>query len=617
MKCPQCGYWNRDSFPKCFRCGAELPKQVKQNEENEKNVPAEGAQKIYIQINEQGQATPNVDRRDQLAREMEDLAARKQRGEAVHRRLRANSAAQGLNPSSRIAQAATGRRTFPVAQSTSYTQDDLGEVEGIVRPDAIPVVSRRVIGYDEAAAPEPGMGFYDEYMGRRKGRKTKIYRNSFIRRFGRIIFAALAVLAIGFVGYDKVYKPYMEEKKAQSLKANTDISVSILNDFPAHIIKLPGEEGQIYWITELKNSYPVVGGYATIEVPDYKWYESMENITDETVTATITPYLRTNAGEQKQMEKITFPVDIPESELELVSPSTPNTQTYAQLYNIQFRVAKNSSVTINGEDYSDLVNNQDGLISYNAAVSPVGNNEFVITTRAQYCREKTVTINIYREPQQIHLDLAADIATRYSPNRVEDKTKEPDEKGNYPMIEPNMKISGTTLTWATIKVLSPHVNLDLTRLKENGTFSFEAVFDKIGYNEIIIEASAPNYKTSRVVHEVYYMPIADIYTRKAWSMKDQYTDYLNNADRRIANTQIYQIDGTVTEIMTKNPQIAVVELSDGSGRTVLLTNYSYDTWQVGSVYKLFGDAYGIYNGSPWLNGRYSYIQSTGTEENGQ
>ena len=40
----------------------------------------------------------------------------------------------------------------------------------------------------------------------------------------------------------------------------------------------------------------------------------------------------------------------------------------------------------------------------------------------------------------------------------------------------------------------------------------------------------------------------------------------------------------------------------------LLRNYTYDNWIVGKRYKIFGDAYGIYNGAPWLNGRYSYIQ---------
>ena len=601
MKCPNCGHWNRATFPRCFQCGAELPQNGEDNKTARPEMPKGGASKIYIQINEEGKATSSEDSRDQLAREMEDLLERKKRGEAEQRRLRENSAAQGLTPSFRTAQTMTGRKTFPMPQNTSYTQNNL-EIEGNVRPDAIPVVSQRVIGYDEAAIPEPAIRASDSYRGKRRGKQMRPYRHSFLRRFGKLIAIVLVASAILLIVYDRLYKPYQERLRAESLQEQTIITPSILNEMPAHIIRLPGEEGQIYWITELKTSYPVVGGYATIEVADYKWYETMQNITEEAVTATISPYLRTSAGEQKQMQQITFQVDVPESTLELVSPSTTMTQTYRQLYEIQFRVARNSTVTINGEDYSDLVNNTDGLITYNAPVSPIGDNVFVITTRAQYCREKTETVTIYREPQQIRLDLAADIGTRYSPNRVQDPVT-----GEW--YEPRMTISGTTLTWAEITVETPYINLDTTKLSLNGTFSFQAVFDKIGNNTIKIIASAPGYNPSVVEHQVYYVPIADIYTRKAWSMKDQYTDYLNNSNTRIANTQIYQCDGTITSILTSNPQIAILELNDNSSRTIALTNNTYDTWQVGSVYRIFGDAYGIYNGAPWLNARYSYIQS--------
>ena len=586
MKCPKCGYWNRDSFPKCFRCGEELPKADTVRPRAKPEIPKDAAPKTYIQINEEGRATSAVDSRDQLAREMEDLAARKRRGEAEQRRLRENSARQGFAPSDRIAQTMTGRRTFPLPQNTSYFRNET-EVEGNVRPDAIPVTSQRVIGYDEESLPEPGQGYRGDKAPRRGGKRIKIYRHGFLRRFGKIIAAVLIIAALGTAGYEQLYKPYLERMRAESLQENTIITPSILNEMPAHIIRLPGEEGQVYWITELKTSYPVVGGYATIEVADYKWYEHMENIAEESVTATISPYLRTAAGEQKRMQQITFEVDVPESTLDLVTPSTYTTQTYRQLYEIQVRVSKNSTVTVNGEDYSPLVNT-DGLLTFQAPIDPVGNNDFVITTRAQYCREKTETITIYRPPQQIRLDLAADIATRYSSQ--------------------NMKINGTTLTWATITVESPYQNLDTTELATRGTFSFEAVFNKIGTNTIIIKASAPGYEPSIVEHDVYYVPIADIYTRKAWSMKDQYTDYLNNSEKRIANTQIYQCDGTFIQIISTNPQMGIMEMSDGSGRTLLLTNNTYDTWQIGSLYRVFGDAYGLYDGAPWLNARYSYIQ---------
>ena len=607
MKCPNCGQWNRASFPNCFKCGAELPLQTA--EEEKKNVPKMpdgGAAKVYIQIDEIGRSTSSEDSRDKLAREMKDLSARKRRGEEEQRRLRENSVRQSFVPSPRIARTLNGRESFPVPQNTSYTRDGV-EVEGIVRPDAIPVSSSRVIGYDEAAFPEPGMGSIDSFKRKRRKSKIKPYKRSFLRRFGKAIAAVLIVAALGFLFYDKLYKPYRARQIAESLSANTIITTSILNERAAHIIRIPGEDGQSYWITELKKSFSVTGGYATIEVEDYKWYEHMKNITEETVMATMSPYLRTSAGEQKQMQQITFEVEVPESTLELVSPSSANATTYRQLYEIQFRVERNSTVTINGEDFSDLVNNTDGLITFNAEVHPTGDNLFVITTRAQYCREKTETINIFRPKQDIRLDLAADIATRYSPNRVQDE-----KTGEW--YEPHMTISGSTLTWATIEVRSPYLNLDTSELGTKGVFSFEAVFDKIGYNTITIVASAPGYEPSIVEHEVYYIPIADVYTRKAWSMKDQYTDYLNNSDRRIANTQIYQIDAVCKEILSSNPQMAVFELTDGSGRTVALTNYTYDNWVPGSTYRLFGDAYGVYNGAPWLNGRYSYIQKEKEEK---
>ena len=607
MKCPQCGQWNRASFPRCFRCGAELPQEPLNPQQPASPVlPSGGAEKVYIQINESGKATAAEDSRDQLAREMKSLAARKRRGETEHRRLRENSAQQGFVPSPRMAQALTGRKAFTMPQSTSYTRDGV-EVEGVVRPDAIPVVSTRVIGYDEAVGPEPGAAPLDSYTRKRRGRQIKPYRYSFVRRFGKWILLALIVLAAGFFGYEKLYQPYRAKQIASSLKENTIITPSIYNEMPAHIIRLPGEEGQIYWITELKSSYPVVGGYATIEVPDYKWYESKTEITEESATAVITPYLRTSAGEQKRMQQITFEVEVPESTLELVSPSANFAQTYRKLYEIQFRVAKNSTVSINGEDFTQLINKNDGLVTWNVVVNAIGNNEFTIKTRAQYCREKTEVITIYRPVQDIPLDLAADIATRYSPQRVKDeKTGE--------MYEPHMTISGNTLTWATLDIQTPYLNLDLSELATKGTFSFEAVFDKIGYNTIRIVASVPGKNPSIVEHEVYYMPIADIYTRKAWSMKDQYTDYLNNSELRITKTQIYQVDATCLSILSTNPQLAEFELTDGSGRTLLMTNYSYDTWQPGSVYRLFGDAYGVYNGTPWLNDRYSYIQTPKEEE---
>jgi len=609
MKCPQCGHWNRDSFPRCFRCGAELPQKNAEEKARPSQAPDlkdAGPGKIYIQINEEGRATPAMDARDQLARDMENLVERKRRGEEEHRRLTQNSVQQGIAPSGRSVQTLTGRRPFPIPQSISYEQTER-EVGGHVRPDAIQVSSPRVIG-EEYMAVAPAQA---ASAGRQRGRRSQVrmVRHFGLRKFLRRAVIALAVLAAGVGAYRFLIHPMMYSGPQLSLQEQTIITPTIYNEMPAHSIRLPGEEGQNIWIKELKKSYPVVGGYATFEVPDYTWYESAGSVTAESVTATITPYLKTAAGEQKQMGQITYEVDIPLSTLNLVSPSSTWVETSTALYNIQFEVAKNSTVIINGEDYSDLVNTQDGLISYNASVAPIGDNTFTIVTRSQYYRENSVTITIYRARQDIRLDLAADIATRWSPTPVEDTTKEKDSKGNYPLKEPNMTVKGTTVSWADIEIKSPHANLDKTQLATKGEFSFEAIFDKIGTNTIIIEASAPGHETSVVKHDVYYVPVAAIYTRKAWDMNAQYIDYLNNSETRIANTQIYLCKGEITQILSERPQMAVMKLESSQERTVLIRNYTNDNWAVGMTGRIFADAYGVYDGTPWLNGRYSYLET--------
>ena len=139
MRCPQCGHWNRANYPRCFQCGAELP----QDQAAEYTPPAAGpASKIYIQINEEGQATPSMDERDKLASEMKDLAARKKKGEIEMQRLRESGAKQGFAPTGRTVQTLNG--FTGVRQQISRTVDGQ-EIEGDVRPDAIPVKSQRII----------------------------------------------------------------------------------------------------------------------------------------------------------------------------------------------------------------------------------------------------------------------------------------------------------------------------------------------------------------------------------------------------------------------------------------------------------------------------------------
>ena len=142
------------------------------------------------------------------------------------------------------------------------------------------------------------------------------------------------------------------------------------------------------------------------------------------------------------MEPIHYEIDIPLSPIELSTPDSPYQVVSTALYNIVFYVREGSTVTINGEDYSDLVNTEGGKVSYNATVQPIGENNFEIRVRSQYCRENTLTVTLYREKQEIPLDLASDIASTND--------------------DGFMTVRGTTLPGAVVKVLSPYSDLDIT-----------------------------------------------------------------------------------------------------------------------------------------------------------
>ena len=232
----------------------------------------------------------------------------------------------------------------------------------------------------------------------------------------------------------------------------------------AHTITIPGIDGQRITLKELRTSAIVTGGIATFDIPDHIWYDDYEDYLQETMSVTVSPYVVSDSGKQTALEQIHYDIDIPLSPIELLTPDTPYKVVSTALSNIVFNVREGSTVTINGEDYSDLVNTEGGRVSYNATVQPIGENVFQIVVRSQYCRENSMTVTLYREKQEIPLDLASDIATSASSS--------------------TMLVRATTLPGAIVKVLSPYSDLDITTMDTDGSFSFQAKFDKIGDNTI-------------------------------------------------------------------------------------------------------------------------------------
>lgn len=623
MRCPNCQQWNRSTLPRCFRCGTELKADTPVEPSWRADLKDAGAGKAYIRVDEDGGVDVTPDDRELLAAEMAELKARKDDGTRRLRRLRQEADQRWAEQGHDAPAGEPARPDIPPQEMETYYDSSCEEVS---EPAPAPALRSRPARVSFTGAPasaqeaqptpaEPARDprgtrvvltpaqwqdsrSYDPLVD--DMRQSNVFkqppnltelpptpsRRSRTKRIIRTLTALLAAVALllgGAVGY-AAWTRYQE---AQSDKNRALVTASMLDDLAAHTVLIPGEEGQMIYINELHKTYEVIGGFATIVIPDYTWYEDLSVITEETMTVTLTPLLR--GASQKRLDPVTYDITIPLSPIELVTPTSLRTEVTTAMYSMLLNVRPDSTVYINGVDMSDSVD-ENGQLAYNATVQPKGDNVYQISVRSPYCRDNSLEVVLYREVQEIPLDLAATTYTSTSLSQYQ--------------------ITCTTLPGAEVDILSPHTDLNITNLNTTGEFTFYAVFDQIGDNTVSIQASYPGKKTSRVDYVIYYLPNQDDYTRKAWSLtrSADYSELVGNITYRAEHAQIYVAMGQFSEFVSDSPQMGIMYCSeDGTTQPVLLENKTKTTWKKGVYYRIYADVKGMYNGMPWLVARYCYL----------
>ncbi len=599
MKCPECGQWNRASMPHCIKCGAPLNIDEASRLQWKDNLKDGGPSTAYMRADEFGQVDASPDARDELAMEMQDLKKRKQEGAQRQQQMRSKASARKGSevivteePASRSHRnrhdyvPATAVRVQPAVRNDQVRREEseLWHRVRFMNENGAFVESRTYDPVPEAGyAQGTGSWHLAGPLGRHLAPPPE-HGHIFLK----VLLALILLAAIGTGGYFGYQQLFPD--KGPSVSQDAVVTASLLDDLPAHTILIPGNDGDNIYIRELHASYIVSEGFATVEVADHTWYDTLEGALDETMDVTLTPFLKSTSGKQTPMDLISYQIMIPLSPITLDTPDSLRTTVSTTMSTIKIIVRPGSRVMVNDNDCSDTVNSETGEMSYNATVQPIGDNEFKISVRSQYCRENTISVVLYREPQEIPLDLA--VGTYGTTN------------------ERIMKVSATTLPGAYVDVSTPHTDLDITYLDSTGKFSFNAVFDKIGTNLISISSSYPGMKTSVVNHEVYYLPPASEYTKKAWPLSAEgYSELLSNIQVRAQNYQVYVVKGVVQYTQSDKPQRVVVYTSeDGKSQPVLLENKTKIKWEVGKYYRIYADAYSTYNSMPWLIARYTYTK---------
>ena len=580
-------------MPHCVLCGAPLNIDEASRVGWKDSLRDHVASTAYLRADEYGQTDSTPDNRDVLAREMHKLKDRKAKGAELQQRMRKNVA---MHPNSGVAVLEGG------GASSLYSFTMLRRSESETASMLESATRHRVRFMDDTGSfiePRTYDPLIPDYPGGESRRRQKYYHASdpFLHNqtvdkrtlLRRLSIIALVVVLAGSIGF-LVWKVFLSNNKELHDNGGAEIEATMLDDLSAHKIRIPGENGSSIYIKELHKSYPVEDGFAVVEVADHIWYDNLEGISDESMEVVLTPFLKTSSDTQKSLPSISYIIEIPPSPISLESPENLRTVVATTMTAIKIVVRPGSRVYVNGEDCSDIVNSRTGEMTYSATVQPIGDNVFNIVVRSQYCRDSSLQVILYREPQEIPLDLAA---------------------GTYGTTNSSvMKVTATTIPGAFVEVTTPYSDMDISNLNTTGRFTFNALFDHIGDNTITIIASVPGKKPSRVDHTVYYVPSVDEYTRKAWAMDARnYGDLIERNNELTKKSQVYVVKGIVQYQISEKPQIVVINSSDdGKSQPVVLENKTKKKWVVGEYYRVFGEADLMYDGKPHLIARYCYTE---------
>lgn len=547
MKCPECGKQNRSGNTVCFYCGAKLSNKAPSWFESYKGNPKEVE---YTREDAQGNLYVASDKRDEFAKEVGQLRENTYRGKIAREHFEEVSNRRRENTRNRESMDAISKAIFSNPKEKESSAN------------------------------------YNDFI------KTYRPRGRALKKIFNILLYTVIVVAIFALGYGAYSAVKLRKVAVDSVddENKAQIITSILVDMAAHTIRIPGEEGQQIYVKELHKNFIVTNGYATVQVADYTWYESYEDYVKESLNVTLTPFVRKTNGKLIPLEPVNYSVEIPLSPLEIVSPSTGYDTIYTPIYKIEIKVRKNSKLWINGEEFSDIVNSDDGKVSYNAPVKAIGENSFDIVCKSQYSRSNKKTVIINRPRQSIPVDLDSDISSVST--------------FDY------MTVNARTTTGTYITVQTPHTDLDITNIDKDGTFTFKAVFNKIGDNEIMFTASQPGKEPTIIKHKVYYVPDIDKYSRSAWAMDDtNYPHLVNTIDDRVRAGQKYVCIGSITEFIAQDPQLAIFNCgTEAKPLPVMLENKSKTQWEVGKTYRIYADAFGLYKDMPRLTARYTYTE---------
>ncbi len=619
MKCPLCGAYNKPEYKKCIRCGNSLAsdndasKQEKillEHQSPLKNTPTFREAVIVEEKHEEIVKDIKPGTHDTSSQDDMDLWHGKKKKRHMADRHRNHVPVLSLKDESETPKEDKKTTDTPVRRKRPQTGTNLHKLSSIREGQEVEVL------------------IPPEVIQKKKKEKKKRKYNI---RWGRLSLVSItaAVLIIGMViGFIYLFRGVLSGVSGifashEGLPNDGIPTVEriMINGQTWHRITFFGEDGERILVDDPVRSLSIEDNKAVLLLDDSSFIpetdvntQNDEEETQETeiqeegatqeegsttyvsdggyVRVALKASLFTEDGEEKPLYVEPYNIPVPLSPLKLVYPTDPDLVVeYTQVF-VKIKTNPGSRVIIDGVNLTDEVDSS-GFVEKFVNLKE-GLNEIEIVTETTKHRTNTEYVYVTRPDQDVSIELN-------SPNSSHS--------------EQEIWIEGTTEEDATIYVDTLHLSADVSyegtvEDDETGeirkTFKFRYVLSSYGWNEIEINATTADGRTSKLIHRVERDPDHREYTKQAWNILDNY-DWLSASTEALVG-KIFSCKGVVVSREdTDTDRLYLFNVGTSSQAKYIILKYSgKQDIKVGETYDIYADVVGTYRNYPMLTARFVY-----------
>lgn len=393
------------------------------------------------------------------------------------------------------------------------------------------------------------------------------------------LFLLCALAAISILGFG-IYKLFYWVQDYQiarlySRGERTPVvnAITLDDGRAAHSISFFADDGDQIFIPELGSSTTVSGNVARVEIADSVWFSDGISADIESAIVRLSPLLIAENGSRTQLPTLEMTIDPPSSPIDVISPKENNLTVFTSVYPLEVQVVPGSTVLVNGEDVTDVVD-RNGLLSANVNVYPIGENNITILVRTPNHLEAREDVVIYRSKLDIEIELDTSVQTQTDTRQ--------------------MMVSGSCEPGAMIEVDSPYIEESLYINMQTGRFEFLTDLELIGENVVRFRATMDGRADSEIHFNVNYRPTLANYSAAAWKM-----DY-EQLRRLYAQWtgRIFLCEGKIVDVFNEgDEQYVVMDVSENSGEqqlVVLVNESNTGTPTIGRNYSAYAHVDGRY-----------------------